>query len=98
QCRYLMTTAVPDSLTRLGGYHPTVVGGDLNLPDAGPGTGGPSVADCLPAGWLNAGDGGGQHGGPSPDHPTVASPRPPISSSDHPALLVTLRPIAARSR
>jgi hypothetical protein len=102
QCRYLMDTAIPDTLTRLGGYHPTVVGGDLNLPDSGTGTGTgtgiPSVADCLPAGWRNAGDGGVQHVLATADHEITATHRLPMTYTDHPALLVTLRPVAARSR
>jgi Endonuclease/Exonuclease/phosphatase family len=87
QCRYLMTRAIPGTQHRLGGYLPTVVGGDLNLPDRGT----PNVADCLPPGWRNAGDGGVQHVLATPDRAVVGTRLVGMHFTDHPALVVTLR-------
>jgi hypothetical protein len=88
QCRYLMRTAIPDARARLGGDFPTVVGGDLNLTDGGS----PNAGDCAPAGWVSAGDGGVQHVLATGDHTVVSIRRLGMSYTDHPGLLVTLRP------
>ncbi len=88
QCRYLMHTAIPDTRARLGGYHPTVVGGDLNLTDRGR----PNTGDCIPAGWRNTGDGAVQHVLATADHTVGSTRRIGMRYTDHPALLVTLRP------
>jgi hypothetical protein len=88
QCRYLMSTAIPATQARLGGYFPTVVGGDLNLADRGS----PNTGDCTPAGWRSTGDGGVQHVLATADHAVVSTRRLGMSYTDHPALLVTLRP------
>lgn len=88
QCRYLMRTAIPEARIRLGGDFPTVVGGDLNLPDGGS----PNAGDCAPAGWVSAGDGGVQHVLATGDHAVVSVRRLGMSYTDHPGLLVTLRP------
>jgi hypothetical protein len=83
QCRYLMTTAIPAA--RAG--RPAVVGGDLNLTD----TGSPPVADCLPPGWLEVGDGGVQHVLATPGHTLLGTRRIALRYTDHSALVVTLR-------
>ena len=88
QCRYLMNTAIPDTRARLGGYLPTMVGGDLNLTDRGS----PNTGDCTPAGWLNTSDDGVQHVLATGDHTVVSIRRLAMTYTDHPALLVTLRP------
>jgi endonuclease/exonuclease/phosphatase family metal-dependent hydrolase len=88
QCRYLMDTAIPDTHAQLGGYFPTVVGGDLNLTDRGS----PNTGDCTPPGWLATGDGGVQHILVTPDHTVVSTRRLAMTYTDHPALLVTLQP------
>jgi endonuclease/exonuclease/phosphatase family metal-dependent hydrolase len=93
QCRYLMTTAIPDTYAQLGGYFPTVVGGDLNLTDRGS----PNTGDCAPAGWLRTGDGGVQHVLATPDFAVVSVRRLAMTYTDHPALLVTLQPANPRS-
>lgn len=93
QCRYLMNTAIPQTQARLGGYFPTVVGGDLNLTDQGS----PNTSDCLPAGWLRTGDGAFQHVLATADHTVVSVHRLAMTYTDHPALLVTLRSAEPRS-
>jgi hypothetical protein len=94
QCRYLVNTAIPEIRARLGGYFPTVVGGDLNLTDGGS----PNAGESLPAGWLRAGDGGVQHILATADHIVVSTRRFGMTYTDHAALLVTLQPAEPQSR
>jgi hypothetical protein len=89
QCRYLMTTAIPAVRAEFGGDLPIVLGGDLNLTDQGS----PNTADCVPAGWLRAGDGGVQHVLVTGDHTVVSVGRLGLRYTDHPGLLVTLQPV-----
>lgn len=81
QCRYLLTTAIPGA-RRSGGYRPTVLGGDLNLPDP---------RSCVPPGYLRRGDGGVQSVVATDDF-VVDDARTVnmAGTTDHPALLVTL--------
>jgi hypothetical protein len=88
QCRYLMNTAIPDTRAGMGGYFPTVVGGDLNLTDRGS----PNAGDCTPTGWRGTGDGGVQHILATADHTVVSTRRLAMNYTDHPGLLVVLRP------
>ncbi len=92
QCRYLFGTVIAEMRAR-DGAAPLVLGGDLNL-----GSGdSPDLGSCLPAGSAVVDDGGDQH--------VVATPEFVVDSSrtidlrgttDHPGLLVTLAPRAAR--
>jgi endonuclease/exonuclease/phosphatase family metal-dependent hydrolase len=92
QCRYLFGRVIADRRAR-DGAAPLVLGGDLNL---GPGAD-RDLRSCLPAGSALVDDGGEQH--------VVATPEFVVDSSrtidlrgttDHPGLLVTLAPRAAR--
>ena len=88
QCRYLFDTVVAGARAREGAA-PVVLAGDLNL---GSGDSG-DLAACLPPGSARVDDGGEQH--------VVATPGLVLDGSrlidlhgttDHPGLLVTLRP------
>ena len=81
QCRYLLTTAIPD-VRRTGGYRPTVLGGDLNLPDP---------RSCVPPGYVRRGDGGVQSVVATDDFVVDAARTVDMAgTTDHPGLLVTL--------
>jgi hypothetical protein len=81
QCRYLLDTALPD-LHRRAGYHPTVVGGDLNLGDVRP---------CLPPGYAPRGDGGVQQVLVTGDLAVGSTATVGMAgTTDHPGLLVVL--------
>jgi hypothetical protein len=94
QCRYLLGTALP-GLRRRRGYHPTVLGGDLNLRYGGS----PDVRSCVPAGYPRRGDGGVQHILATPDLTAGSSATVGMAgTSDHPGLLVVLTAPDAPSR
>ncbi|WP_432824628.1 endonuclease/exonuclease/phosphatase family protein [Dactylosporangium sp. CA-092794] len=81
QCGYLLGVAVP-AVRAAGGYVPTVVAGDLNLPQA--------AASCVP-GYRRADDGAVQHVLASEEFTVAAGTAIDMAlSTDHPALLVTL--------
>jgi hypothetical protein len=88
QCRYLLKTAIP-AVRVHGGYQPTVLGGDLNLPQGRV----PDVRSCVPAGYIHAGDGGEQQVVATDDFTVGARQRVGMrGTTDHPSLLVTLVP------
>jgi hypothetical protein len=87
QCHYLMNTAIPAARTAMGGYSPTVVGGDLNLKYGG----NPNVQDCVPAGWFRKGDDGVQHILATSDFTFQFTRKINMSHTDHDAWLVALR-------
>jgi hypothetical protein len=87
QCRYLMGTAVPRARTAMGGYSPTVVGGDLNLTYGGR----PDAQDCVPPGWFRKGDDDLQHVLATSDYTFLSARWIGMRNTDHPAWLVVLR-------
>jgi endonuclease/exonuclease/phosphatase family metal-dependent hydrolase len=81
QCAYLLGTAIPAVHARAG-YEPTVLAGDLNLPD---------IATCLPTGYQRRDDGAVQHVIATGDYLiTTGAPFDLGGVTDHPGLLVTL--------
>jgi hypothetical protein len=85
ECRYLMNQVIRPLRTRPGGASPAVVGGDLNLA-----TGGRGVEDCVPPGWVGAGDGDVQHVLATAPLAIERTDRIPMRHTDHPAWLVAL--------
>jgi endonuclease/exonuclease/phosphatase family metal-dependent hydrolase len=92
QCRYLMNTAIPNARAAMGGYSPTVVGGDLNLRYGGH----PNVQSCVPAGWFRKGDDDVQHILATSDLTFQFARRIGMRHTDHDAWLVAVRAPAAR--
>ncbi len=78
QCEHLLGEVLP------GFGEPALVSGDFNLlPDA--------LRGCVPAGWVQATDGGLQHLVASGGYTVISSTRLGMAgTTDHPALLVTL--------
>ena len=87
QCGYLLHTIIPGVRERDGGLDPTVLGGDLNLRTAGP----QDVRACVPAGYLQRGDGGVQYVLATIDF-SLGSDRSIAmhGTTDHPGLFVAL--------
>ncbi|MEJ8278799.1 endonuclease/exonuclease/phosphatase family protein [Pseudonocardia spirodelae] len=94
QCRYLFGTVVTGLRDRRDAG-PVVVGADLNLGSADD----PGLRSCVPAGAVPAAEDGVQH---VVVIPSVAAARSRTvdlgGTTDHPALLVTVRPSAQRRR
>ncbi|MEN3358077.1 MAG: hypothetical protein V7637_2059 [Mycobacteriales bacterium] len=91
QCQYLMDTAIPSVRAELGGYLPTVIGGDFNMSYGGS----PGVQDCVPSGWFRKGDGAVQQVLAAGGFTFESAQKLEMYHTDHPAWLVAIRTPAA---
>jgi Endonuclease/Exonuclease/phosphatase family len=91
QCAYLMGTAVPAARARARSL-PLVLAGDLNLRAGGS----PDVRSCVPADDRWTDDGAVQHVVATPEFAVGSRRTIGLTATDHPGLLVTLVPAAAR--
>ncbi len=88
QCNYFTKTVMPYAQAVVG-YHPTVLGGDINLtyePGAKY-----NVQSCVPSGWFRKGDGELQHTMATNDFGFVSTLELDMEgTTDHPAWIVVL--------
>jgi hypothetical protein len=87
----LFNAAIPEARSR-GAYEPTVVAGDFNLRYGGS----PDVRSCLTSGYLRADDGSVQQVVATSDFALASRQSIGMDgTTDHPALLVSLRTAAS---